>query len=211
MCSETVLVPIPDLLWESGEIANFDPTHPEFGIDEQGRRCLALDACIVPAVKALWSIGVVTIACCCGHSDGTNGVLTIRTVGAKQRLGTMLVRVEEYDALRAERDALSDQLQSVQATSAYDHGYQTGVLAAERHVIAARAEARQYRQRLEAERELNEAMRDEPVELTGQVIPRRYWQARINGISDVLAAAPTAAVTPPLAGAGEDVGGEPCC
>lgn len=101
MCDTQTLVPIPDFLWESGEVSGFDPTHPEFGLDDQGRRCLRLDDCIIPAITALWSIGVVTVSCCCGHSDGTNGVLTIRTVAAKHRIGTMLIRVEEYDRLRA--------------------------------------------------------------------------------------------------------------
>ncbi|HEY5420131.1 MAG TPA: hypothetical protein VIL10_05305 [Marmoricola sp.] len=94
-------MPIPDVLWESGEVAGFDPGHPEFGLDDQGRRCLALDTCIVPAVHALWAAGVITVSCCCGHSDGTNGVITIKTVAATQRIGTMLIRVEEYDRLRA--------------------------------------------------------------------------------------------------------------
>jgi hypothetical protein len=101
MCDTQTLVPIPDVLWESGEVAGFDPGHPEFGLDDQGRRCLALDTCIVPAVHALWAAGVITVSCCCGHSDGTNGVITIKTVAATQRIGTMLIRVEEYDRLRA--------------------------------------------------------------------------------------------------------------
>lgn len=105
MCDTQTLVPIPDFLWQSGEVAGFDPAHPEFGLDAEGRRCLALDTCIVPFIQALWDVGAVTVSCCCGHSDGTNGVITIRTVAARERIGTMLVRVEEYDALRARADA----------------------------------------------------------------------------------------------------------
>src|SRR4051812_31458519 len=101
MCDQTTLIPIPDFLWESGEVAGFDPAHPEFGLDGDGRRCLSLDTCIVPAILALWEIGVATVSCCCGHSDGTNGVITLRTTAARERLGTMLVRVEEYDRLAA--------------------------------------------------------------------------------------------------------------
>lgn len=72
-----VLVPIPEFLFEQGGIYEFDPTHPEYGIDAEGRRCLALDPCIVPAIKALWEAGIVTISCCCGHA-GRNGVITVK-------------------------------------------------------------------------------------------------------------------------------------
>lgn len=64
---ETVLVPIPDLVWPF--IYKFDPTHPEYGIDEQGRKCLALDEHVAPAVQALWAAGIPTSSCCCGHGE----------------------------------------------------------------------------------------------------------------------------------------------
>lgn len=101
MCSRSELVPIPDLLWDAGAIYEFDPTHPEYGIDAEGRKCLALDACIVPAIKALWDAGVVTMSCCCGHGDPW-GVITIQTETSQGRQGAMVVRVEEYDRLTAE-------------------------------------------------------------------------------------------------------------
>lgn len=75
-CPE-VLVPIPDHLWPIG-IYEFKPEHPEYGIDAEGRKCLALDACIVPAVKALWAAGIVTRSCCCGHGNGW-GIITIHS------------------------------------------------------------------------------------------------------------------------------------
>ena len=72
---EAVLVPIPGHLWEHG-IYEFDPEHPEYGIDDEGRKCLRLDACIVPAITALWDAGIVTRSCCCGHGNGW-GLITV--------------------------------------------------------------------------------------------------------------------------------------
>lgn len=89
MCTQTELVPIPQLLWDQGGVKmregftapdsdwGFDPSHPEYGINDQGEKCLALDACIVPAVKALWGAGIVTISCCCGHG-APHGVISIK-------------------------------------------------------------------------------------------------------------------------------------
>lgn len=71
----TVLVPIPDAVWPG--IHDFDPAHPEYGIDAEGRKCLRLDACIVPVVKTLWDAGILTLSCCCGHGSGW-GVITVR-------------------------------------------------------------------------------------------------------------------------------------
>jgi hypothetical protein len=82
MCQETVLVPIPAWLEQAGGIHRFDPTHPEYGVDDQGRRCLALDQCIVPAVRALWAIRVVTISCCCGHGEGFGSITLAPAAGA---------------------------------------------------------------------------------------------------------------------------------
>lgn len=67
---EAVLVPIPDFVFEAGGIYEFDPEHPEYGLDEEGRRCLRLDVHIVPAIKTLWAAGIVTRSCCCGHGSG---------------------------------------------------------------------------------------------------------------------------------------------
>lgn len=75
MCDTKRLVPIPDYLRPG---VDFDATHPEFGIDEQGRECFSLDACIVPALEALWAAGVVTVGCCCGHGS-RRGAISLRT------------------------------------------------------------------------------------------------------------------------------------
>lgn len=87
MCTTRELVPIPQFLWDHGGVKmressgtdddwGFDPTHPEYGINERGEKCLALDTCIVPAIQALWAAGVVTVSCCCGHG-APHGVISI--------------------------------------------------------------------------------------------------------------------------------------
>lgn len=78
----SVLVPIPDHVWPG--VHEFDPTHPEYGIDAQGRKCLSLDACIVPVVRALWDSGYVTLSCCCGHGSGW-AVITVRPSCAPEK------------------------------------------------------------------------------------------------------------------------------
>lgn len=75
MCDEQRLVPIPDHLRPE---VDFDATHPEFGIDAEGRECISMDACIAPAVEALWAARVVTFGCCCGHGSG-KGVVSVKT------------------------------------------------------------------------------------------------------------------------------------
>lgn len=92
MCSESELVPIPQFLFERGGVKmredftdrgidsdwGFDPTHPEYGTNDAGEMCLRLDRCIVPAVKALWAAGIVTVSCCCGHDNRSgDGVISI--------------------------------------------------------------------------------------------------------------------------------------
>src|SRR3990167_225800 len=74
MCNDTTLMPIPSFI----EPFKFDPTHAEYGIDEQGRRCFAIDSCIVPALEALWAAGIKTVGSCCGHGSGT-GVIGLGT------------------------------------------------------------------------------------------------------------------------------------
>lgn len=78
MCNKTLLVPIPDFLkadyayiFESGEHG----PHKEFDIDTEGRQCFAIDACIVPAVLAMWEAGIRTVGSCCGHGSG-HGVIS---------------------------------------------------------------------------------------------------------------------------------------
>lgn len=92
MCFKSELVPIPQFLFDRGGVKmredftdsgidsdwGFDPTHPEYGINELGEKCFRLDQCIIPAVKALWDAGIVTISCCCGHDTKTGeGVISI--------------------------------------------------------------------------------------------------------------------------------------
>ena len=74
MCHKTLLMPIPPFI----EPFKFDPSHPEFGIDDEGRHCFAIDACIAPALQALWDAGIKTVGCCCGHGSGT-GVIGLDT------------------------------------------------------------------------------------------------------------------------------------
>ena len=82
MCQESKLVPIPDLLLPYyGDDSSFDPEHPEYGIDAEGRRCFVLDACIVPAVEAVWAAGMKTLGCCCGHGQRSGGVISLDTGG----------------------------------------------------------------------------------------------------------------------------------
>ena len=74
MCDKGTLIPIPD--GYDWALANFDPTHPEYGLDDQGRKCFRIDSCIVPALLAVWAAGFKTLGCCCGHGQG-NGVISI--------------------------------------------------------------------------------------------------------------------------------------
>ena len=74
MCNSVTLVPIPnDYVWA---LENFDPTHPEYDLDEQGRKCFCIDSCIVPALLAVWAAGFKTLGCCCGHGSGS-GVISL--------------------------------------------------------------------------------------------------------------------------------------
>ena len=80
MCLTSTLVPIPDLLLPYyGPGSGFDPTHPEFGIDGAGRKCFAIDSCIVEAVEAVWKAGSKTLGCCCGHGQRSGGVISLDT------------------------------------------------------------------------------------------------------------------------------------
>lgn len=99
MCSEVVLVPIPDLLWDRGAIFDFKPDHTEYDIDAQGRWCLRLDACIVPAVRALWQAGIATMSCCCGHGNAW-GVITVQSQEQPDARGAMVLRAERYEELQ---------------------------------------------------------------------------------------------------------------
>lgn len=81
MCHESTLVPIPE--WATRARETFDPTHPEYGIDKQGRQCFAIDSCIVPALLAVWDAGFKTTGCCCGHESG-HGVISLDLGWANQ-------------------------------------------------------------------------------------------------------------------------------
>lgn len=35
--------------------------------DRKPRDTVCIDACIIPEIKFLWSMGIETIGCCCGH------------------------------------------------------------------------------------------------------------------------------------------------
>jgi hypothetical protein len=130
MCNQNcaVLVPIPTFL---EPYVYFNADHPEFGIDEQGRRCLAIDACMVDALLALWDREIPTISACCLHGEG-EGVITLPRVvepGTELPKPNWLQRDEALDRLeaseqeaarlRAERDAANaryaEQVQRLQA------------------------------------------------------------------------------------------------
>lgn len=74
MCSAQTLIPIPE--WATWNWDNFDVTHPEYGLDSQGRKCFQIDSCIVPALLAVWEAGFKTLGCCCGHGQG-RGVISL--------------------------------------------------------------------------------------------------------------------------------------
>ena len=78
MCNDRQLVPIPDFLIDDGIRDAMNNAHPEYGHDAEGRMCFALDKCIVPAVEALWAVGIRTIGCCCGHGS-QHGVISLET------------------------------------------------------------------------------------------------------------------------------------
>ena len=75
MCNAVSLIPIRPALGGRA-IHDFDAAHPEYGLNDRGERRLALDTCIVPAVRALWAARVVTYSCCCLHGQGY-GVITL--------------------------------------------------------------------------------------------------------------------------------------
>ena len=79
MCTRSKLVPIPAFLITDEIRDSINNAHPEYGHQsETGVPCFNLDECLVPAVEALWAIGVRTIGCCCGHGSG-HGVISFET------------------------------------------------------------------------------------------------------------------------------------
>ena len=100
MCSTEVLIPIPALLWNNNAVA---PLGAEHVLNDIGEHCILIDSCIVPAVKALWDAGIVTLSSCCGHAapeeDHPWGVLTIQTKPGVAQRGAVVVRRERYEDL----------------------------------------------------------------------------------------------------------------
>jgi hypothetical protein len=90
----SILVPIPDHMPEAraaGESLCDDPeARYEFARDAEGRPCFAIDACIAPALLAVWAAGFKTLGCCCGHGQDAGGIITIDsgTFSAHPRTGT---------------------------------------------------------------------------------------------------------------------------
>ena len=75
-CSaEKVMLAIPRWVRDAAGI-RWNEGHPEFGRDEDGYEALAIDACIAPAVSALWEAGFVTLGCCCGHTENGHAVVS---------------------------------------------------------------------------------------------------------------------------------------
>lgn len=78
----TILVPIPDFI--KADPLCSSAANPEvydggeYAIDSEGRQCFVIDACLVPAVQALWAAGIKTSGCCCGHGSGS-GVIGLIT------------------------------------------------------------------------------------------------------------------------------------
>ena len=71
MCTDQILIPIP--AW--GDSSRFDASHPEYGLNSEGQQCWQIDACIAPALLAVWVAGYKTLGCCCGH--GGPGVISL--------------------------------------------------------------------------------------------------------------------------------------
>jgi hypothetical protein len=84
MCKtyETVLVPIPEFIKADPLCSSADRPEVfdggEYAIDAEGRQCFVIDACLVPALQALWAAGIKTSGSCCGHGSGS-GVIGLVT------------------------------------------------------------------------------------------------------------------------------------
>lgn len=79
MCNRRKLVPIPNFIKQDQRcISQFDPTHPEFGINNKGEECFRIDECIAKTLETLWSAGIKTTGSCCGHGSGS-GVIGLVT------------------------------------------------------------------------------------------------------------------------------------
>lgn len=122
MCDTSVLVPIPDLLWSKTTLSQaFAPEDPEFGTDDKGRQCLRLDACIVPAVQALWAAGIATESCCCGHGSAW-GVITIQSREIPGLRGAEVLRRERYEELLSKERAFDSAVRHLAAAEQHQTG-----------------------------------------------------------------------------------------
>jgi len=123
MCNRSELVPIPDFMRNDPHcVFEFDPNHPEFGLDEEGRDCFRLDACIVPALLALWAKGIKTTGCCCGHGSGS-GIIGLLT--EKDREGEHIMEAPPYNIAEVVERRRHE-------NAAYERGLQRGYVDAGR-------------------------------------------------------------------------------
>lgn len=108
MCSSEVSIVAPRLLLDA--IPDLSESADSAGTDEIARNAdgdvvVHVDACIAPAVLALWNAGIVTLSSCCGHvqpgDDHPWGVITIQTKAGVNQRGAQLVRRDEYETLLA--------------------------------------------------------------------------------------------------------------
>lgn len=101
MCSTEILVPIPSMIWDNNAV----PAEGHEHVVAAGEHYIPIDECIVPAVKALWAAGVVTLSSCCGHvqegDEHPYGVITIQTRPGVAQRGATLLRRERYEDLLA--------------------------------------------------------------------------------------------------------------
>lgn len=101
MCATTTLMPIPPLILDAYPAGWFKADHPEFGIDIEGRECLAIDSCIAPALALLWDAGIPTLGCCCGHGQSAGGIITLDTARLADRAASTPIK-ETYARIHAD-------------------------------------------------------------------------------------------------------------
>jgi hypothetical protein len=69
MCENRVLIPIPEFLKTYDPDLNKIRNNGEFGANDYGEACFKIDECIVELLKWIWSKGIITTGCCCGHGN----------------------------------------------------------------------------------------------------------------------------------------------
>lgn len=59
--------------------------------DRAIRKTVAIDNCLIDEIKLLWSVGVVTAGCCCGHNNpklhGSQILVEEESISLMQQLG----------------------------------------------------------------------------------------------------------------------------